>query len=157
MLNVESAYKEWLKGSSLRAIGNRLGIPHGSLHSLFRKTYGKTACSLKAKSLVRSLVSDYEGNNIIVAWALTHHMEVDECYHKSKHSLQQLSNFQTLREEYLLDTVEAAPWLDPDDVSLDFLRLPLYLTVNDAIMNVLAKAIFITAREAIEDTFSDGN
>ena len=90
MLNVESAYKEWLKGSSLRAIGNRLGIPHGSLHSLFRKTYGKTACSLKAKSLVRSLVSDYEGNNIIVAWALTHHMEVDECYHKSKHSLQQL-------------------------------------------------------------------
>ena len=144
--DVKAAYQDWLKGSSLRAIGNRIGIPHGSLHSLFRKTYGSNACNLKAKSLVRSLVSDYENNSAVVAWALTQHMEVDQCYHKSKHSLQQISNFQTLREEYLLDTVEAAVYVDPLEQSLDFLRLPLYVVVNDAIMAVLTT--FVTQAES---------
>ena len=141
-LDITEAYQDWLKGSSLRAIGNRLGVPHGSLHSLFRKTYGINACSLKAKSLVRSLVSDYENNSNVVAWALTQHMEVDECYHKSRHSLQQLSNFQTLREAYLLETVEAEPYVNPDEVSLEFLRLPLYLVTLDAIMDTLANLTF---------------
>ena len=151
LFEVKAAYKEWLKGSSLRAIGAKYGIPHGSIHSIFRKTYGVNACSLKAKSLVRSVIEDYEKDEQVIEWAVKQHMNTDENYYKSNHSLQQLSSFQTLREPYLLETVEALPWVDPDDTTLDFLRLPLYLLNLDVMMDVLANYTLAYHLEETED------
>ena len=142
LFEVKAAYTEWLKGSSLRAIGAKYGIPHGSIHSTFRKTYGVNACSLRAKSLVRSVIEDYEKDEQVIDWAVKQHMNTDENYYKSQHSLQQLSSFQTLREPYLLETVEAEPWVDPEDTTLTFLRLPLYMLVNDVILVSLAVIVY---------------
>ncbi len=133
---VKEMYQTWLKGSSLRQLSKMYGVPHGSIHTLFKRHYGENACNLQAKSLVRSLVSDYETNEDVIRWALSQYEANETQYFKSKHSIQQLSNYQTLREEYLLyavadteDELEQPVW--------SFLRLPLLMPFYSALTKQL--------------------
>ncbi len=130
---VNEMYQTWLRGSSLRQISKIYGIPHGSVHTLFKRQYGANACNLQAKSLVRSVVSDYETNEDVIRWALSQHEANETQYFKSKHSIQQLSNYQTLREEYLLYTV-ADTEDELDQPVWSFLRMDMYLMILDAIV-----------------------
>lgn len=141
-INYTELYKEWLRGSSLRAIAQRVGMHHGSLHGKFRKMYGMGACSLRAKSLIRSVIEDYEGDEDIITWALSIAEDSSKDYFKSNHSLQQLSNYQTLREEYIIDTVEST-YMDGEDVAYwEFLRLPLYLLVMTSTSHCLEAVLY---------------
>lgn len=136
--NIKELYKDWLKGSSLRAIGQRVGIPHGTIHSAFRKEYGENACSLKAKSLVRSVIEDYEDNNEVIQWALTLCDDDSQDYFKSNHSLHELSKYQTLRESYILGTIEA-PEVDENPDVWQFLRMPFYVMIMDVTVDALGQ------------------
>ncbi len=139
-LTIKEMYQTWLKGSSLRQLSKMYGVPHGSIHTLFKRHYGENACNLQAKSLVRSLVSDYETNEDVIRWALSQYEANETQYFKSKHSIQQLSNYQTLREEYLLyavadteDELEQPVW--------SFLRLPLVVSFYTSLKDSIGEAL----------------
>lgn len=136
--SIEQLYGMWLKGYSLRRLAAISNKPHGSIHNQFRKLYGRNACNLRAKSLVRSVLEDYEGNDKVATWAMQHISDESTSYHKSNHSLQQLSNYQTLHEEYILDQVEASED-DYDSSTWGFLRLPFYMVTLAAIAKALTK------------------
>ncbi len=137
-MNVEQVYHEWLKGSSLRKLAREVGVTHSKLHGIFRKEYGEKACNVKAKSLVRSVIADYEGNAKVVAWAVS--LKADETtLHRSRHSLNQLTSYQTLRQDWIAESV-ANPEQDPDNFG--FLRLPLYVEVSTYIEWFLADLLF---------------
>lgn len=147
--SVEELYKMWLKGRSLRSLGMLVGKPHGSIHTMFRKHYGESACNLKAKSLVRSLVEDYEDKPEVITWALSLVNDESEQYFKSNHSLSQLTAYQTLRETYILDTVEA-PEVDDDASVWGFVRLPFYLEIIDSILVFVYIASLLVGEEVCE-------
>ncbi len=133
---IKEMYQNWLKGSSLRQLSATYGLPHSRIHMLFKRHYGENACNLQAKSLVRSLVSDYETNEDVIRWALSQYEANETQYFKSKHSIQQLSNYQTLREEYLLYTV-ADTEDDLDQPVWSFLRLGMMIPYYDALVTAL--------------------
>ncbi len=133
---IKEMYQNWLKGSSLRQLSATYGLPHSRIHMLFKRHYGENACNLQAKSLVRSLVSDYETNEDVIRWALSQYEANETQYFKSKHSIQQLSNYQTLREEYLLYAV-ADTEDELDQPVWSFLRLPLLMPFYSALTQQL--------------------
>lgn len=146
-LSIEEAYKLWLKGSSLRKIAREIGISHGRLHCQFIKAYGDLACNVTARSLVRSVISDYEGNDQVATWA-TSLKDNETVLHRSKHSLNQLTSYQTLRQDWIAEQV-ANPEQDQD--SLGFLKLPLYLLVSETILDTLSNTI--TGYQGLQDAY----
>lgn len=130
-------YVQWLQGRSLRAIAAETNLGHSTLHAWFKKEFGVRACNRNAQSLVRSVVEDYPDQENVLEWALKASTGglVEQQQHRSNHSMNMLSQFQTLDDDALWDTIAVA---DPEsEEGLEFLRLPLYSLVNDIIVVLL--------------------
>lgn len=119
-------YIAWLKGKSLRAIAANTTYGHSTIHAYFKKEFGTKACNRDAQSLVRSLIEDYPDQPDILEWGLKAATGglVETQQHRSNHSMNMLSQYQTLDDDELLDTIAFTH--DAEEETLDFLRLPLY-------------------------------
>lgn len=133
-------YTQWLKGESLRQIARKHGVMHGTVHQWFRKEFGDKACNLVATSLVRSLLEDYEDSQDVLSWALqlVDSQVIETTQHRSKHSINMLTNYQTLDETELWDTIAV---YEKTESALDFLRLPLFLLFANLLSIVLWVAL----------------
>lgn len=115
------AYLAWLKGSSLRAIATGLGVSHSTVCTRFQEAYGKEATNPIVMSLQRSVLADYPGNPEVERWILTTldlRSTPDDQY-RSKHSIQQLTRYQVVRDPGLMDYLAVEDDSDREPEPLD--------------------------------------
>ena len=140
-------YTMWLRGYSLRRLAKLMGVRHGTVHSRFRKVFGKDATNLKAMSLVRSLLEDYPDDEKLMQWSIQRIVkgELETVQHRSKHSMSMLSQYQTLNESELMDTI--AVYEEPETEAWDFLRLPLFVRFTEVMTRSLLIALYFTTKD----------
>lgn len=146
---LQALYLRWLKGESLRQIARSIGVRHGTVDVWFDTTFGKQATDPTANSLVRSLLEDYPNDPVVLLWAAgwSKKGQLETLQHRSRHSIGQLTKFQCLHDDGLMDVlatsedIEADPW-DTTKDSLDFLRLPLYHMVLEQTATALLSRLF---------------
>lgn len=156
---LQALYLRWLKGESLRAIARSIGVRHSTLDVWFDKTFGKQATDPIANSLVRSMLEDYPNEPVVRLWAAGWAMrgELEKIQHRSNHSIKQLTNYQCLHEDNLMDIIASSedavidPW-SATERGLDFLRLPLFLTVTQETFRALLLAHLKVALEKARET-----
>lgn len=113
---LKEVYKEWLSGSTLRALGAKYGVGFGSVHLWLKKEYGVNACSPKHQSLVRSVLADNPYDPQLLDWAyeVATQPHIEPYHHLSQYSQQMLTKYQTLSNPYLEEIeVEDEPELAP--------------------------------------------
>lgn len=136
---LQDIYKQWLQGESLRTVAGKSGVTHSTIHTHLKKAFGERATNRKAASLYRSLLEDYPDSPEVLEWVMklvTDGVLVEEgTFHRSNHSLDVHSQYQTLQDDQLMYTIAASE--DTEESTLDFLRLPLYLLVSDSIYTAL--------------------
>lgn len=131
-------YIEWLGSRSLRAIAGQNGMAHQSLHSWLKEEFGMDATDPVALSLQRSMLEDYPGNPLVQEWVKDHLATRSEKQHRSEHSLQELTRFQTARDDEILEfMVEPMSYSAGQD---DRLRLPLFIWFSARLCDLLALA-----------------
>lgn len=138
-LGLLALYVRWLKGESLRDVARTVGVRHGTLHQWFGKAFGKKATSLKAMSLVRSVLEDYPRDEELLVWVMEvlAKNELETIQHRSNHSLCMLSKYQTLNESELLDLIATYEDVTETEPAWEFLRLYLYRASLNVIATVL--------------------
>jgi hypothetical protein len=139
----EELYVRWLSGESLRAIAASLppdkSMSHNSVKRLFAARYGSHATNPKETSLARSILADYGTKPEIVAWALRQVAEPDEYYHRSQHSIKQLTLFQVQQNEAVLE-IESSRALQYSQ-ELPDLHLTLFSYFADTLTYLLSACI----------------
>lgn len=118
---LQALYLRWLKGESLRQIARSIGIRHSTLDVWFDQTFGKRATDPVANSLVRSMLEDYPNEPVVQLWAAGFALrgEYEVVQHRSNHSIRQLTNYQCLHEDGLMDIIATSEAeLDPDEYIL---------------------------------------
>ena len=156
---LQALYLRWLKGESLRAIARSIGVRHSTLDVWFDKTFGKKATDPVANSLVRSMLEDYPTEPVVRLWAAGWAMrgELEKIQHRSNHSIKQLTNYQCLHEDNLMDVIASYedavvdPW-SATERGLDFLRLPLFLMVTQETFRGLLLAHLKVALERARES-----
>lgn len=149
LVQLQALYLRWLKGESLRQIARSIGVRHGTVDVWFDSTFGKQATDPTANSLVRSMLEDYPDDPVVLLWAAgwAKKGQLETLQHRSKHSMGQLTKFQCLHDDGLMDVLatsndaEADPW-DATRDSLDFLRLSLYQMVAEQVATALLSHLF---------------
>lgn len=140
---LDKYYLRWLKGEPLRAIARSEGIRHQKIDYWFRKVYGKQSTNLVANSLVRSMLKDYPNSPEVLlwvtGWANKGLKETD--YHRSNHSISQLTQFQTMEDPLLMDIIAVGSEPENQD-SFGFLRLPLFILMTNKLASDLLLAMF---------------
>lgn len=144
---IKRAYVLWLKGVPLRTLARQLGVRnHNLLCTRFRKVFGVQATSLEVQSLWRSLLEDYEEDPEVETWVVDQVLnkktpEVREApgKYRSRHSLQQLANYQVIRKPELMDYLiyTEDPMDSLDLPAWDWLRLPLFLPWSEFVCDLL--------------------
>lgn len=134
-VDVESLYLEWLQGSSLRELARKVGKSYTTIQTWFRLKYGKNATNLQASSLARTLIADYGASALETAKTLIGTTETTK--HRSVHSLQQLSNYQTLHDADFLDHQIAIAVGSDGQVDPESLSLPLFMLLVESVCLVL--------------------
>lgn len=132
------AYLAWLKSHSLRAIATGLGVSHSTVCTRFQEAYGKDATNPIVMSLQRSILADYPGNPEVEAWVLTtlDQRSTPEDQYRSKHSIQQLTRYQVVRDPGLMDYLAVEDDSDRELEALDgqwllwFFRVASELTLR---------------------------
>lgn len=117
---LQALYLRWLRGESLRQIARSIGIRHSTLDVWFDQTFGKKATDPVANSLVRSMLEDYPNEPVVQLWAAGFALrgEYETVQHRSNHSIKQLTNYQCLHEDGLMDIIATSDVVDPDEYIL---------------------------------------
>lgn len=143
-------YKSWLSGRSLRALGRALGCSHNTIASILKSNYGDRATNLIARSFERSLVQDHGLAQIDYAFDLAVAYPAGDGHkHRSKHSIKQLTTFQSSGREHIIDTISSLGAYrsslealeDIEAPKTDFLRLALLRGVLGTVSRGLAVAV----------------
>lgn len=118
---LQALYLRWLQGESLRQIARSIGVRHSTLDVWFDSTFGKKATDPIANSLVRSMLEDYPNEPVVRLWAAGFALrgEYEVVQHRSNHSIRQLTNYQCLHEDGLMDIIATSDIeVDPDEYIL---------------------------------------
>lgn len=113
-IDLTPIYLEWLCGKSLRYLARKMGVEYGiklthtSLYLWLNAQFGDKATDPVAMSLQRSLLEDYEGRpeyETVKAWVLENLGVRSEDQHRSKHSIKQLTLYQTCPTDEILEYI----------------------------------------------------